>query len=74
MVGHLKFPSKMGQKKIYEGGDRSKILFKAGVKTGFILKKRVNAMRVSVSYKCNHGGSKRVPSKIETPSFEFSVM
>ena len=46
VVGHLKFPSKMGQKKIYEGGDRSKILFKAGVKTGFILKKRVNAMRV----------------------------
>ena len=35
MVGHIKFPSKMGQKKIDEGGDRSKILFKAGVKTGF---------------------------------------
>ena len=35
MAGHIKFPSKMGQKKIDEGGDRSKILFKAGVKTGF---------------------------------------
>lgn len=40
MAGHIKYPSKMGQKKINEGGDRGKILIKAGVKTGFYFKEK----------------------------------